>query len=377
MSFDNPDFIVKCYKDKKTGKVQRILRRYKGNDSVVVVPDGVEEISDYCFADDVEPNTVITKIIIPDSVVHISENAFAWCKTLKEIKFPNKLEEFFIYFNHCPALEELTVPDSVRKITNIHCNKTLKKINVGENITEVALTMFKKHQASSITPWSIADVLLKNPVYVVEGEFLVNKKHETTLFRVDLEKTEVRVPDGIKTIGSNSFYELYQYNAFLASKMKPVEKIIIPASVSRINDQAFFNCNSLKEVIYEGYSKALDVSKWAFFMCYNFHKDGREIICKDSPKPKKENSKSTNLRFDRLILIHRMIKRGAYPKLEEIVNACRYELGMGTCSESTVNRDLAILRNRFGAPIKYDAYSKGYYYTDKKFTIDFDSLDWV
>ena len=227
MSFENKDFIIKSYKDKKTAKTKDVLRRYKGKESVVVVPDGVKAIGDYVFADDVEPNEFIEKIVIPDSVTEISLRAFAWCMALKEIVFPKKMKEFFIEFDNCPSIAEITVPESVMKVGNLRFTKTLRKINVGENITYVALSFFEKNKPMTASrPDQIADALLLNPVYAVEGAFVVNTKYRTTLFRLNFEETEVRIPDGIETLGPNTFYELYQYSK-LASSMKPVETIFV------------------------------------------------------------------------------------------------------------------------------------------------------
>ena len=113
MDSDNLDFIIKNYINEKTGKSIVTLRRYKGKDEVVVIPDGVEKIADYVFADDLEPNDTIKKIIIPDSVLDISYHSFEYCLSLEEIRFPNKLRHFFVDFDYCPSLHEITVPDSV------------------------------------------------------------------------------------------------------------------------------------------------------------------------------------------------------------------------------------------------------------------------
>lgn len=376
MSFENKDFIIKSYKDKKTAKTKDVLRRYKGKESVVVVPDGVKAIGDYVFADDVEPNEFIEKIVIPDSVTEISLRAFAWCMALKEIVFPKKMLCFRLDFSHCPSLEEINVPDSVKRIRDINlcCTGSIKRINVGENICDIEIVVFsRKDKPVTILPGKINPVLLKNPAYVIKKNFVVNKKHKISLARLELDKKVVRIPDGIETIGPNTFYELYQYTKNV-SDMTPVEKVVIPASVKKIREMAFYGCNSLKEVVYEGFSKDIAIDKWAFFMCMNFHKDGREIICKDTPKPKEKKTRTTNLKIDRLILIHKMVKSGCYPSLKEIVNVCRYDLGMGTCSPSTINRDIELLRNRFNAPLDYDRFKNGYYYADKDFIIDFDRI---
>ena len=370
MDSDNLDFIIKNYINEKTGKSIVTLRRYKGKDELVVIPDGVEKIADYVFADDLEPNDTIKKIIIPDSVLEISYHSFEYCLSLEEIRFPNKLRHFFVDFDYCPSLHEITVPDSVEKIGNLHCTETLKKINVGPNINHVALTTLEKDKPIiAELPRGVAEVLLSNPSYEVRGDFLVNIKHGITLFRLFFEDTTVRIPDGIKILGPNTFYELYQYSIY-AEKMKPVEKVIIPASVEKINDHAFFYCNSLKEVVYEGLSRDIEISEAAFLMCVDFHRDGREIICKDTFKKKNKNTKTTNLRIERIVLVYELIKDGGYPNKDDIIEFCKKKLGLGKYSDATFYRDKTFLETRFNAPIKYDDYHKGYCLTDENYTLN-------
>ncbi|MBR5966196.1 MAG: leucine-rich repeat protein [Treponema sp.] len=356
------DFIIKEQGGKK------VLRRCKNAGAVVTVPDGVEKIGDFVFADDVEPNETIKKIVIPDTVKEISCDAFSYCESLEQIRFPDGMEKFDINFCHCPSVAQVTVPDSVTQVANLCSSKALKKIKVGPNIVAVQISVFQKgKKMQAITPKAVADILLANPAYAVIDGFLVNKIHETTLLRLDCDKAQVRVPKGIKEIGSNTFYEFYQHTK-LARDMLPAQKIILPASVQKIARLAFMNCGSLKEVVYQGLSTDLNVDPWAFFMCAGFHKDGREIVCKDTHKQKPK--KLTNLKLERIGIIHRRIKAGGFPTLAELRRACCEKLGFdfGT---ATINRDIEFLRNRFYAPLEYDYFEKGYYYA-QEFSLRFD-----
>ncbi len=378
MCSNNSDFIIRACRDKKTGENKNVLRRYKGSDSVVVIPDSVNMISDNIFADDIESNTFVEKIIIPDSVTEISSNAFAWCIGLEEIDFPKTLKEFNVNFDSCPSIEEINIPESVKKIGCFNCGKNLKKISVGENICEVSVqSFFKNKKSTAFTPMEIANVLLSNPAYSIDEGFLVNKKHRTTLLRLSSENTDVRIPDGIRTIGTNTFYESYQHLKSVP-EMKPVEKITIPESVKKIKDGAFVNCNSLKEVIYEGNSREIEINGWAFFSCVNFSKDGREIVCRDTPKDEKKNLKATNLRIERIAVILKLIKAGSYPNSNDLLDACNKSF-WGDDEEqywslSTISRDLEFLRYRLNVPIEYDFYHKGYCYADKDFTLNLEDL---
>ena len=59
--------------------------------------------------------------------------------------------------------------------------------------------------------------------------------------------------------------------------------------------------------------------------------------------------------LERIIAIHRMIKSGSYPNTAQL--AKQFE-----CGTSTISIDIDYLRDRFYAPIDYDAYNRGYYY---------------
>lgn len=59
--------------------------------------------------------------------------------------------------------------------------------------------------------------------------------------------------------------------------------------------------------------------------------------------------------LERLSKIHAKIKSGCYPNTQQL--AFDNEV-----SPSTISRDIEFLRDRFGAPICYDACEHGYYY---------------
>ncbi|MBP5452273.1 MAG: leucine-rich repeat protein, partial [Treponema sp.] len=347
MDFDKSVFIIKTYKDTKTGKEQNVLRRYKGHDSVVVIPDGVTKITDFVFADDIDPNKSIEKIIIPDSVTEIYYRSFAFCKNLKEIQFPNGLKKFAIDFKYCPSIEEVTVPDSVTIIMIPSLPKNIKAMHVGDNIIGVEFTDNHGKKLNCIRPQTVADILLQNPVYEDIDGFIINKAKKTTLFRTDFTKTEVRVPDGVEVIGPNTFYEFYQLSK-MRKEMKPIEKVTIPKSVKKIQPVAFINCSLLKEVVYEGLTKKLEVDKWAFLMCMNFHKDGREIICADTPKAK-EKSKGKGVGWDRLtriFIIDKAIKSGSYPNVDKLIDLCKaHGLKFGKKGNTDCNPQSTIYRD--------------------------------
>jgi hypothetical protein len=65
-----------------------ILYEYKGDDSEIIVPDGVKTISDRAFVSD----TKITSVKIPDSVRIIGSGAFLGCSGLKYAVIPENVD---------------------------------------------------------------------------------------------------------------------------------------------------------------------------------------------------------------------------------------------------------------------------------------------
>ena len=67
----------------------------------------------------------------------------------------------------------------------------------------------------------------------------------------------------------------------------------------------------------------------------------------------------THMMLERLINIHKEIKAGKYPNTTDL--AKKFNEGKGL---STISRDIEFLRDRFYAPIEYDRFHRGYYYTE-------------
>ncbi len=74
------------------------------------IPDSVVTISDWAFADCVRLN----KIILPDTINEIGEGAFYRCTGLKTIEIPDSVTRIDdIAFRGCSELEKIIIPDSV------------------------------------------------------------------------------------------------------------------------------------------------------------------------------------------------------------------------------------------------------------------------
>lgn len=90
-----------------------VLTGYYGNDSVVVIPDGVTAIDNEAFF----KCTGLTSIVIPSTVTRIGDWAFAKCTNLTSVNMPDNLLSIGnCAFAECTNLSNLVIPDSVTSI---------------------------------------------------------------------------------------------------------------------------------------------------------------------------------------------------------------------------------------------------------------------
>lgn len=133
----------------------KVLIKYLGHDSSIVIPDGIEKIGDYAFK-----CMHINTIDFPSTLKVIGRYAFAYCTGLTDLVFPQSLREIddnaFSYssvhgvvlpsaleiiekraFYYCLNLEELELPASVTYVGEGAFNecKNLRSILVNSNKT--------------------------------------------------------------------------------------------------------------------------------------------------------------------------------------------------------------------------------------------------
>lgn len=173
-----------------------------------------------------------TSYEVPQGTVRIQTMAFTGCEFLQEIVFPESLKtiEYFA-FSGCPAISGIHIPAGV---TSIGVNA------FGWNAKTV-----------SVSP--------ENPAYTAIDNVLFNKAGDELVWypsgKADKSYT---VPDGVTTICPEAF----------SSNGKLLE-VILPASVTRIENHAFGDC-ALQTVKIKGSRVA--VGYFAFGYCEDLQK---------------------------------------------------------------------------------------------------------
>lgn len=144
-----------------------VLKKYKGADEIVTIPEGVKTIDKNAF----DGNKTIKKVIMPDSVTSIKEAAFRYCSNLEEVVFSKKLTSVAPLafaadislrsidlsntkikiirkkcFVQCESLETVKLPNGLKTIEEYAFTQTaMKECHLPDSVEKYPLTAFNRN----------------------------------------------------------------------------------------------------------------------------------------------------------------------------------------------------------------------------------------
>ena len=238
----------------------------------VTLGAGVEVIGNYAFA----ACRGLTSVVIPDSVVTVGNSAFSQCENLADVTIGAGVETFganaFIY---CSKITNIYIKDlaawcriEVADINsrpnlfaeNIFLNgERVREFVIPEGITEIGDFAFTGFQ--SIESVYLSNSVVKIGVYAFRGCSNVNH-----IYVDDLETWHNLSWDN--PIGPlPASYDLYAGGTLVTEVTLPeratvkqgafqgcksIERVVIPRTVKKIEDNAFADCEGLIEIVFEG-----------------------------------------------------------------------------------------------------------------------------
>ncbi len=198
--------------------------------------------------------TELTSITIPETITHIGNYAFHGCTSLKKINLPPMLTKISDWmFSCCKSLTEISLHSGIIEISEgafSECTK-LSSIKIPETVTRIEDKCF--YLCDSLESITVDEY---NTHYRTLNGVLFNYK--TTLlhsYPTAKKDSVYTIPESITEIASWAF-----------RGCEYISKVIFPAKLQKIREQAFENCLSLKDVYFQC-DEPPSVGLQAFYNC--------------------------------------------------------------------------------------------------------------
>lgn len=221
------------------------LVKARGNRGEYSIPSNIRLIANNAF----ESNTGLEKIVVPEGVEIIGDDAFWQCSSLHQVSLPQTSLKSLgkEAFRDCPSLQEISLPegiDEIRSWTFYDCT-SLVSLSIPESVKKIAYDVVYN------TP------LLKNSQYLTNGMLIIDDCLVAT--NKAWLSSVVSIPENVRLIAQDAFMNTYITEVHLPegirmidfrtfSGCKNLKNIQIPLGVTKIGEQAFSSCSSLTNV---------------------------------------------------------------------------------------------------------------------------------
>lgn len=212
-----------------------VLKHYSGEDTDVVVPEGVTTIDTMAFY-----ASNVKKVTLPSTVKYIKNLAFGGCDYLESINLPEGLISIGDgAFKSSYALDNIVFPSTLKSIGSdaFWANFNLTSLVIPDNVTYIGSSCFGSTNLKEVT--------LPNNLTTLEvGVFASTKIKKIT------------IPDSVTTIKASAF-----------SGCEYLEEVTLPKSITAISDSTFSGCKKLNSITLNKNIKS--IGKNAFENCYS------------------------------------------------------------------------------------------------------------
>ena len=210
------------------------------------------------------------KLILPNTLTSIGENAFTSCGNLAEVEIPSSVVSIDNgSFADCISLSTINIPEGVKTIGKnafAHCG-VLSEINLPSSLTIIGefsfsscgFVSFTLPKQFTVVPKGMLSSCIKLTTIIFEGNIT---EIGAQAFASCDALTSFTVPDTVTTIGAQAFdncnnletvtlpsnANFTEVSDYLFNGCDKLTSITIPNSVTRIGNNAFIACRSLHSI---------------------------------------------------------------------------------------------------------------------------------
>lgn len=222
------------------------VNAYLNNELIenLVIPDGVEKIADCLFYN----WSNLKSVTIPESVKSIGENAFCRCENLTNLTMSSGVENIgWGAFAICEKLRNINIPKSVEKIDNwaFSSCKGLVNVTIPEGVEYIGAKAFSGCENL------IALTLPKTLTYVGEDAFGTTWSDSSgVLYGPTIRQLYIEDITAYMNCTYSNTESLPLHNGgVLYLNGKPLQNLVVPNGIEKIQDNLFVGCESLVNVI--------------------------------------------------------------------------------------------------------------------------------
>ena len=207
-------------------KAEELVKTIKEDSEIIVkgtvTKEDLEEIANAFYVPMGIPDPTVLRYFLPKNVKIVLNLSNA--KGIREIS-----DEFSELYN----LKKIILPLGIKKLgKGFNMGTDVKKFIVPSSVTEIN---------NEFAPWNqelkFIEVSEKNKNYSSYDGVLYSKDMQILICCPASHSRELKIHDGTKTICTGAFFGC-----------KNLEDVIVPESVTKIEQSAFFNCNNLRSV---------------------------------------------------------------------------------------------------------------------------------
>ena len=214
----------------------------------IEIPSSVTTIGKYTFSN----CNSLTSIDMPSTITSIGKRAFSLCSSLTSVDIPSSVTSIKEYtFFKCTSLTNVTIPSSVTEIGKMafkYCN-SLTSINIPSSVTSIDYNAFNFCPALTSIVVDVANTVYDsrdncNAIIEKATNALILGCKTTiipsTITRINdyaffgcKNLTSIDIPSSVTSIGHSAFY------------LSGLTSINIPTSVTYVGEGTFESCNNL------------------------------------------------------------------------------------------------------------------------------------